>query len=317
VFLTNWGWNSFLENAWRDEDGLEPARVLAVYGSGKCLLATEAGQAMAEAKGDPPAVGDWVGVRHGIVARILPRRTKISRRAPGARTTEQVIAANVDVLFVVSGLDGDYNRRRWERYLVLAAAGGAEALCVLTKADLCDQRPTPPQPSLFTSIKTGEGLAELAATLTPGRTGALVGSSGAGKSTLINWLLGAEVQAIGERNALHVTTRRELFRLPNGGLLIDTPGLREVQLWADEDHVAGAFSDIAELSLRCRFRDCRHQGEPGCAVRGVVSPDRLASFHKLNREVERLEAEQDIALRLHRRNALRALHRAQRRFYEE
>ena len=327
--LSLWGWNSFFQNAWRDEAGLEPARVLATSGD-QYIVSAGAGEAPAEVSGrllygagsaaDLPAVGDWVGVRCGIVDHVLPRRTRISRRAAGTRAAEQIIAANVDVLFLVAGLDGDFNPRRMERYFVLAAASGAEPVCVLNKADLSTDRSAASRDApgaIFVSAVTGEGLDELRERLPAGATGALLGSSGVGKSTLINHLIGADAQPTqdvraGDHRGRHTTTRRQLFRLPWGGLLIDNPGLREVQLWAGPDDVTSAFSDIAELACQCRFADCSHQAEPGCAVREAVGADRLASFHKLQRETERTREQTDIALRLRRKRALRALHKAHR-----
>lgn len=314
--LALWGWNSFFENAWRYDSSAEPARVQAINNN-YCTVITEAGECEARVSYCAPAVGDWVALRGGVVEDVLPRRTQVSRRAAGRRVEEQVLAANVDRLFIVCGLDGDYHPRRLERYRVMAAAAGIDALCVLTKADLTGERPEPPMPFLHTSTVSGEGLQALAAALRPGQTGALIGSSGAGKSTLINSLLGAPVQAVGDGRPIHVTTRRHLFRLPTGGLLIDNPGLREIQIWAGAGDVDAAFEDVATLAAGCRFRDCRHLDEPGCAVRGAVDTARLANYQKLQRETERLSEDTDLHLRLQRKRKLKAIHKAARAFFRE
>ena len=260
---------------------------------------------------DLPAVGDWVCTTPptspdpvSIVHRF-ERTTVLTRQASGRRTEPQVLAANVDRVFVVCGLDGDFNVRRLERYLAVIAESGATPTIVLSKADQCDT----PQAHiaeaaevsggadlLLTSAPRGQGLAELLELLRPGETAAFVGSSGAGKSTLINALLGSEVQrtrAVRERDGRgqHATTHRELFVLPGGALLVDTPGLRELGIWSDLDTPAG-FDDIDALATECRFRDCTHGDEPGCAVQaaiqnGALDPGRLESLRKLSQELAR------------------------------
>jgi ribosome biogenesis GTPase len=213
-----------------------------------------------------------------------------------------VLAANVDLAFIVCGLDGDFNPRRMERYLAIAHEGGVEPVIVLNKADACGERDerlaetrrvAGGAPVLVVSALTGEGCGELLALLAPGVTAVMLGSSGAGKSTLLNQIIGAQVHATNavredDSRGRHTTTHRELIPLACGAALIDSPGLREIQLWASVQSVGAVFDDIAEFAVLCRFADCGHLHEPGCAVRGNVAQDRLDSFHKLARETARL-----------------------------
>ena len=256
-----------------------------------------------------PCAGDWVTLRGGnVIAGILPRRTRLSRKEPGKRVREQVLAANMDVLFVVSGLDEDYNPRRLERYLVLAYESGARPVIVLNKADLQPdvselvrrtEKHAPGIPVLALSALTGQNIDALPEHVKPGETAALIGSSGAGKSTIVNRLVGSDrqktapVRAAGSKGR-HATTRRELIRMPGNWLLMDLPGLRELQLWADPEQIDHAFSEIAELAAKCKFRDCTHDSEPGCAVREAgIEPSRLTSYRKLARELAFLERQTD------------------------
>jgi ribosome biogenesis GTPase len=243
------------------------------------------------------AVGDEVqlGDTEDVVEEVLPRKTVFMRQAAGERTEPQAIAANIDRVFVVTSAE-DWNLRRLERYLVAIAAGGAEAEIVLSKADISSEVETTEtiSPKLVTSAKTGQGLEELRARIPTGTTVAFVGSSGVGKSALLNAMLGREAQLEGAVRAYdgrgrHTTTRRELFRVPNGGLLIDTPGMRELKPWLPGGEVDDTFDDIADLAQSCRYRDCKHESEPGCAVReavkqGVLAAERLESWNKLTHE---------------------------------
>jgi ribosome biogenesis GTPase len=257
-----------------------------------------------------PVAGDWVAARlvgpaQALVEAVLPRHTCFSRRAPGNREQEQPLAANIDLVFLVCALDGDFNPRRLERYLTLAQESGAHPVVVLSKADLCDElagrlreaaavaRDTPVVAASTESERGMDGLGEF---LAPGRTVALLGSSGVGKSSIVNRLLGEERLRTGDVRASdskgrHTTTHRELIPLPVGGALIDTPGLRELQLWAGAESVEQTFDEIAAAGAGCRFRDCSHHGEPGCAVRraldaGAIAPERWASYRKLRAEAE-------------------------------
>jgi ribosome biogenesis GTPase / thiamine phosphate phosphatase len=315
------GWTDELEAAFTTDEagGLEPARVVAEHRGGY-VVRWAGGEALAQARGrlhdeaavlsgSLPAVGDWVAFRApATIDHVLPRRTAFVRKTTLAEADEQVLVANVDTIFVVSGLDGDFNPRRLERYLTTAWNSGADPVIVLTKLDLLgDARKLAEAehvamgvPVLTVSNVTGEGLDGLEPHVRPRETVALLGSSGVGKSTLINRLLGEERIATRETRrdgrGRHTTQHRELFVLPNGALLVDTPGLRELQLW--DGDLDDAFADIAELAARCRFNDCAHETEPGCAVRDGVPPERLASYRKLERELAAVEARR--SARVHR-----------------
>lgn len=291
---------------------------------------------MAASRVDLPAVGDWVAMRRtrpdeAIVHALLPRRTKFSRRAVGAREDEQVISANIDVVFVVTGLDGDFNLRRIERYLTLAHESGADPVIVLSKSDLCANLSARlveaagiagGAPVLAISALTPEGIAPVQPYIQHGTTVALLGSSGAGKSTLLNRLLGDEympTQAVRESDSRgrHTTTHRELIPLPQGGALIDNPGMRELQLWASQDSLDETFDDIASLAAACRFHDCIHASEPGCEVRaaleaGSLSAQRWASYEKLLAEIRYHEAKTDIHAAQARKQKWKAIHKAMR-----
>jgi ribosome biogenesis GTPase len=282
--------------------------------------------------------GDWVAARivgpeQALVEAVLPRGTCLSRRAAGSRDEEQPLAANVDVVFLVCGLDGDFNLRRLERYLALVATSGASPVIVLNKADLCADlagriaetaASARSVPVVAASTLDPHGLDALGRFLTPGATVALLGSSGVGKSTIANRLLGeerfrtAEVRMQDGRGR-HTTARRELTPLPHTGALIDTPGMRELQLWAGPESVDAVFDDIAAIAENCRFRDCTHSGEPGCAVaaaldRGQVDTDRWASFQKLRAEAEWHEAMADPLAALERKRKWKAIHKQARAF---
>ncbi|MEC3884674.1 ribosome small subunit-dependent GTPase A [Halobacillus sp. HZG1] len=264
---------------------------------------------------DYPAVGDWVvfepyddGARAKI-HRVLNRRTTLSRKKAGESHQEQIIAANVDTVFIVTALTQEFNVRRIERYVQQIYESGASPVVVLTKRDLCATVPehiaevesvAPGVPVYAVDSLTGEGMDELGTEIRAGETISLVGSSGVGKSTLINHLLGMEKQVTQgvreeDQRGRHTTTHRELFELPNGTYIIDTPGMRELQLWGgDEEGVDQTFSDIDRLSTSCKFRDCKHEQEPGCAVKqaietGELEAARLKSYNKLKRELKRLE----------------------------
>jgi ribosome biogenesis GTPase len=291
--------------------------------------ATLAGRLSADGEPGPPAVGDWVGVDTSggcaVVRVILPRSGALARRRPGGPDREQVAAANVDLVLVVESLDRGPNPRRIERATALAWDGGASPLVVLTKLDLCAEperalsrarEGAPFSDLLAVSSVTGDGFDELEARLGPGTTAVLLGPSGAGKSTLTNRLLGEARFAVAEvrdsdRKGRHTTTHRELVVLPGGACLIDTPGVRELGLWLDTGAVDAAFPEIEAAARGCRFADCRHETEPGCAVleaveSGALDRARLASFKRLRREAENLELRRDES----RRHEIRARERS-------
>ena len=279
-----------------------------------------------------PGVGDWVVLRHeprsdepALIERVLARRTVFTRGAAGREAREQVIAANVDLVFVVCGLDADFNVRRIERYLARIWASGAEPAIILSKADLCDdvaarvaevEHHAAGVPVLVTSALQAEGLEAVRARVEPGATVAFVGSSGAGKSTLVNALLGEEFMTTGpvrarDERGQHVTTHRQLLQLAGGGLLLDTPGMRELHL-VDAQGLEAVFEEVVELATRCRFRDCRHEAEPGCAVRaaldaGELAPERLEHYRALQREAAAFELRHDVRRRRQAERAWGAL----------
>lgn len=338
--LAGLGWTAELGEAFEEvaADGLAPGRVVAEHRAGYAV-AGEAGEVLARARGrlrdvhGLPAVGDWVAFRpsgsgSGVVEHVLPRRTAISRKTAGLESTEQVLVANVDLVLVLTGLDGDFSVRRLERYLAAAWDSGAEPAVVLTKLDLCDdplalvaaESVAIGVPVIAVSNVTGAGVAEVEALLRPGRTVVLLGSSGVGKSTLANRLAGEELMPTravrSDGRGRHTTRHRQLLGLPGGALLVDTPGLRELQLW--DGDLDSAFADVVGLAARCRFTDCAHETEPGCAVRdgiagGTLDPERLKAYRKLQRELEALEARRDRRLWAERKQRWRQRARESRR----
>ena len=332
------------------EAGLVPARVslehthiYRVLAGREEWLARVAGRLRHQASGraDFPAVGDWVAVeppaRSGDarIKAVLPRASRFSRRAAGDATEEQVVAANIDSVFLVGGLDHDFNPRRLERYLVVAWESGAAPVIVLNKADLVADpqafvdavRALAPAVDVHAvSAKSPESLEPLRAYLTGGRTGALLGSSGVGKSSIVNSLIGHDLLRThdvreSDSRGRHTSTHRQLVTLPGGGLLIDTPGMRELQLW-DTGGSSETFADVASLAAQCRFRDCRHRDEPGCAVTGAVAAgelaeSRLESFRKLDAEQEHAERQQDERALIDRKRQGRIGARAMRKITKD
>jgi ribosome biogenesis GTPase len=324
------GWSSELEGL--EQPDLIPGRVAAQH-RGAYTVWTETGDVRAEVAGTLhyrravggalPAVGDWVGVRgraengRATIHAVLARRSAITRKSADRASVDQTLAANVDVVFLLNGVDDDFSLRRLERYLTTTWESGAEPVVVLTKIDLCAdigdrvleaERVAIGVPVLPISNLTGEGVEAVEPHVRPGRTAVLLGSSGVGKSSLLNRLAGEELMRTAELAAdgtgRHTTTHRELLRLPGGGLVIDTPGLRELQLF--EGDVGAAFSDVEELAADCRFRDCAHTREPGCAVlaavdNGVLELDRLRSWRKLQRELAAIAARTDKRLHAERK----------------
>jgi len=329
--LQDLGWDAFFADAFQpyEQDNLIPARVAARH-HGPCELLTELGRLGGVPAGklgedELPAVGDWVAVRplegekKAVIEAVLPRRTSFSRKEAWNRTVEQVVAANVDTVFLVTAFASDLSARRVERYLAAAWDSGANPVIVANKVDLAEdllaelaevEAVAIGVPLITLSAETGEGVDQLDPHLVPGRTVALLGSSGVGKSTLVNRLAGREVLHTAEIRSdgrgRHTTTHRELVPLPSGALLIDTPGMRELQLWAGEEVLDSTFTEIAELAGECRFSDCSHEHEPGCAVKGAIAEgtlpaERFASYRKLLREIRALEIRKDARLRSEQR----------------
>ena len=346
--LDDLGWDSRLETAFEvfRHQGLEPARVCRadrelyhLFHSTGLLRATVSGRFRhgARTRADLPAVGDWVAVEarpnegRATIHAVLPRASCFSRKVAGETTEEQVVAANVDTVLLMCGLDGDFNPRRIERYLTAAWESGATPVILLNKTDLCEDPDA--RTAEIEAIAAGvavhalsalraQGLDVLSPYLASGRTVALLGSSGVGKSTLVNALLGEDRQATGEvreddQRGRHTTTHRELIPLPGGALLLDTPGMRELQLWGEGDGLEAAFEDIESLAGRCRFRDCAHAAEPGCAVHaaiadGSLDPDRFSSWRKLQREQRAFAARHDQRLRRERKAYWKSITKAVR-----
>lgn len=322
--LESLGWTPFFEAHWQEhhariEPGpgpaLFPARVAAEE-RGLLRLQTDLDTAFwGELTGrarlvDPPAVGDWVAISRGPsdprarIHAVLPRRTCLARRAVGKSDRPQVLAANVDVAFLVASLHADFNARRIERYLTTVWDGGARPVVLLTKQDLCEdpdpyireiEAIAPGVEVLALSALTGSGVEAVGAHLRAGETAVLLGSSGTGKSTLINRLMGDDVAPTlpireSDGRGRHATTSRHLWALASGALIIDTPGMRVLQLWVDSESLERVFGDVRDVARGCRFSDCRHESEPGCAVRsaleeGSLPAERLASYAKLGREL--------------------------------
>jgi ribosome biogenesis GTPase / thiamine phosphate phosphatase len=344
ALLTSYGFDSYralVPDPVPPGDGI-PARVLAEDRKGADLI-SEIGELRATVAsrlrrsldpGDHPSVGDWVLARPSPTAgwasieRVLARRSAFMRLSPDGHTP-QVIAANVDIVFIVDTLDREPNLRRIERYLVVAWESGASPVVILSKADQCEDVSDVMQeiaavaagtPIHATSVVTGTGLDELDQYLQPGRTAAFIGPSGVGKSTLVNHFCGAQVHQVGasrefDGKGRHTTTGRHLVLAPSGALFIDTPGLRELQLWDVEDGISRVFGDIEDLAAECRFSNCSHDGEPGCAVlaaaeRGELDLDRLDSYLKLEEEAAAEEARRDKVAALQAKRETKVLTRA-------
>lgn len=347
TILNDFGWNENWISKWEESLSNEkltnciPGRVLLEH-KHMYRVITEFGEWLATCSGafqhaaterrDFPAVGDWVaiekmpGEEKGIIHSVLPRTSLFSRKVAGTTTAEQIVAVNVDVVLLVTSLNQDFNVRRLERYLLAAYDSGSSPVIVLTKKDVCED-PFPyieeaasiayGVPIYAVSSVTGEGIDELQKLLTGGKTAALLGSSGVGKSSLTNALSGIEVMAVqdireDDAKGRHTTTHRELIKLPLGGLMIDTPGMREFQLWDNSDSLDVSFKDVDAIADRCRFRDCEHGNEPGCAVQealadGTLAEDRYNSYLKLKKELAFIERKSDAAAQRAERNKWKQL----------
>ena len=347
--LNDFGWSERLQHDFAPHaaQGLIPGRVTA-QDRGRLSLMTHAGETGAEVAGrlafdagpgEMPCVGDYVAAQPpvdggpALIRAVLPRRGAFTRRGPEGEV--QVVAANADVAFVTAAIDTAPNLRRLERYLTAAWASGATPCVLLTKADLSGdaagaaaavRRIATGAEVIVLSAQTGEGVAEVRARIEPGATAVLIGASGAGKSTLANALMGEARLAVNavradDRRGRHTTTRRELFRLPEGGLIMDTPGLRALALDDAGDGLSAAFDDIDALAEHCHFRDCAHGAEPGCAVRearesGALDEGRWLSFVKLRKEIAYQAREEDPLLREQTRRKWVAIHKANRARYK-
>ncbi|MDF2962339.1 MAG: rsgA [Paenibacillus sp.] len=342
--LELYGFQPFFANQYKEgydigRIALEHKHLYRIYAEDGEWLGELSGKTRYEAvsRGDYPAVGDWVwitklqGEQKAVIHGIFERKSKFSRKAAGPATEEQIVATNVDRVFLVMALNRDFNVRRLERYLVLAYESGAAPEIVLTKKDLCDDLEARLRevqaiafgvPVYTVNSLEDDGIEEIAASLRPGETIALLGSSGAGKSTLLNSLYGGQRQKTGgvrggDDRGKHTTTHRELVVLPGGALIIDTPGMRELQLWEGSDSMGAAFHDVEELAAGCRYTDCRHEKEPGCAIRsalaeGTLSQKRFGSYLKLQKELAYNERKIDAGLARAERDRWKKIHKQMR-----
>lgn len=327
--LEDFGWNAFHAEAFKPfaKPGIVPARVAIEHRGGYQIVTPELGLVPATVTGrlrhalrnnaERPVVGDWVAVqlpkgeKKAVIHYVTPRRTRLSRNSAGNETAEQILASNIDVVFVLASLASELNVRRIERYVAVAADSGAKVVLLLTKADLVTNPDTgadllraaiPGLPIIVISTVRKRGYKEVLTHLNPRDTTVLIGPSGVGKSSLINRICGEEMLPVQEvreddQKGRHTTTQRELMPLPNGALVIDTPGVRELQIWINEAELAEAFADIEALSLKCKFTTCRHEDDPGCAVRGALEAgtlpaDRLEHYFKLKGEAATLKQRQ-------------------------
>jgi ribosome biogenesis GTPase len=346
--IKDYGWDQHFEQEWNQicTEGMFQGRIVADYGQ-MLRVAVETGELLVNRpikkhiNDMQPAVGDWVALEYSAEAQattirvVLKRKTKFSRAAAGIEVKEQIVAANVDTVFLMQSLNRDFNMRRLERYLIAAWESGAMPVIVLTKADCCNDvadkmsivyNTAPGVEVHVISCITGEGIEEIRKYFLQGKTVALLGSSGVGKSTLLNTLAGKELlktQEIREDDSRgrHTTTHRELLLLPEGGLILDTPGMRSLSLWEADAGMELLFGDVEELTKLCRFHDCKHQNEPGCTIRealgtGKLELKRWESWLKLQKELAHLEAKKEGKLRLQEKQWGKQISKFQKDFHK-
>ncbi|MEW6194207.1 MAG: ribosome small subunit-dependent GTPase A [Bacteroidota bacterium] len=348
--LNSLGWNKFFEDQFEQfrKQGFQCGRI-AIENKTNYLVLTEHGDITGEVSGkylfeiekqsELPKVGDWVVISlfndntHAVIHNILQRKTKISRKSADKKIDQQIIAANVDVVFIVQSLDNNFSINRLERYLAATYQSGAKPVAVLNKADICNdvqeklelvKTRTGIEDVLNMSAKTGEGIDGMIKYLSPGITITLVGSSGVGKSSLINHLVGYEKLKTNEvreedSRGRHTTTRRELVLLPSGGILIDTPGMREFGLWNADEGISETFFEFEEFAGACRYSDCTHTHESGCTVlkalsEGIIPKERYENYLKLRKELKYLESKQNIQLQLEEKRKWKTIHKEIKKF---